>query len=104
VTFGLLFILLHDAYDFLLDIGESIVTNVRNLVLDAVFFETKALSCEEDISLTSGRKIRNSIANEDDEWDLAFFGSFLCFCAGFLYGKSLVVAELGIVAPYWLPL
>lgn len=103
-TLGCILILLHDLDNLLLDIGKGLEWNVRNLVLNAVLFQTKALASEQDVGLASSGEVGDTVADEDDEGDGAVFAFELGLGAGFLDGAGFVVAQVTIVEPEGFPL
>lgn len=66
----LLLVLFNDTFDLLVNIRESIVANIRNLMFDAIFLKMEAFPCEEHISFASCGKVGDSISNEDNQRNL----------------------------------
>lgn len=103
MTLGLDLVELGNSDDLALDVGESVVWNVFDLVLDAMLLEGKATTGEEEVALASCCKIADAVPDEDDHWD----GTVLAFKLGLrlvlFNAEGFVVSQLGVVAPYWFP-
>ncbi|KAG9680186.1 2,3-diketo-5-methylthio-1-phosphopentane phosphatase, partial [Aureobasidium melanogenum] len=89
--------------DFLLDVGEGVEGDVGNLVFDAVLLETEAAASEEDIGVTGGGQVGDTVTDEDDHGDGAVVGFQLCGFLVFVDGKLLVMTELVVMTPLDLP-
>lgn len=55
--------------DFALDVGEAVVGNVFDLVLDAVLLEREASSGEEDVGLAGCGEIGYAVSDEDNLYE-----------------------------------
>lgn len=55
--------------DFALDVGEAVVGNVFDVVLDAVLFECEASSGEEDVGLAGCGEIGYAVSDEDNLYE-----------------------------------
>lgn len=52
--------------DFALDVGEAVVGNVFDVILDAVLLEREASSGEEDVGLAGCGEIGYAVSDEDN--------------------------------------
>jgi hypothetical protein len=96
---GLFLVFFPDRQNLPLDVGECLERNVRDVVFLAIFLEPKALAREENIGFTGSRKIRYTVANENNQGNLAINAILGGLGATFLNRKGLVMAKLRIVSP-----
>lgn len=83
-----LFVFFHDPHELLLNARKGVEGDVCDIVLLAVLLEAESSPGEEHIRLSCGRKIRDSIADEDNQGNSAIVISHvsLGLFAGFLDG------------------
>lgn len=55
--------------DFALDVGEAVVGNVFDVVLDAVLLERQASAGEEDVGLAGCGEIGDAVSDEDNLYE-----------------------------------
>lgn len=82
----------------MLDILESVERNVRDFMFDAIFFQPKTSTSEEDIAFSCGGEIRHTVTDKDDERRLIvvdFGGLRSCF----LDGGGFIVSESSVILP-----
>lgn len=99
LALGRFLVFFHDQLHVLLDIGECLKWNVRDVVFLAILLEAKALAREENIGFTGSRKIGHTVANENDQGNLAINAVLGSLGATFLDRKGLVMAQLGVMSP-----
>ena len=100
---SLILILLHDGFNFPLDLGKGVEPSEGNFVLDAVFFQAQSLPSKEHICFSRSRQVRYTVTDEDDKGDLSILVFSCRYVATLLDGQRLVVAEFSVVPPYWFP-
>lgn len=79
--------------DFALDVGEAVVGNVFDVVLDAVLLECEASSGEEDVGLAGCGEIGYAVSDEDNLYE----GMSIFFCVEAAMRVRSYMHTMGIV-------
>lgn len=104
-TTSLDLVLAGNLLELLLDIGEAVEGDVRDIVFLAMLLETQAAACEEDVRLAGSGKVRDAVADEHDQGHFVRTAHGLGLSAALVDGARLVVACVGVVVtPDGLPL
>lgn len=90
----------HDFLELHLDVGKAVKGDVCDIVFEAVFLKIETLACEKHVRMASGRKIGDTVADEDDQGAAAIARSTVAVLG---YGDTFVVAEVAFMAPDGLP-
>lgn len=76
---------------FALDVGEAVVGNVFDVVLDAVLLERQASAGEEDVGLAGCGEIGYAVSDEDNLYE----GMSISFVCGSCYEGPIIYAYHG---------